>query len=122
MAIDNPLDAYEKQYPKPEFDPLTLTASITKHILVASAITQAIDTVRNALTGVSMNERLHAMWEVLRLSFEGLETRTDKTGVDLEEFKASIRIAFARDALEQSDKKRERYVKILGNAIVSDSR
>ena len=29
MPIDNPLDAYEKQYPKPEFDPLTLATSIT---------------------------------------------------------------------------------------------
>jgi len=73
--------------------------------------------VANRFTRASVDERLQAMWNMLVMETEHLET-TKANGEDVQE---AIQLAMRRDAEEFNDRKRERYVKLIGNALRSET-
>jgi hypothetical protein len=57
------------------------------------------------------------MWNLLVIEVKHLET----TKADPEDVAEAIQLAMRRDAEEFNDKKRERYVKLIGNALRSET-
>jgi hypothetical protein len=119
MAIDDPKDAFEQQYMQEEGkSPLVLTVFTGK--LAFPKATLPLEIFRKVVdrfTRVSVEERLQAMWHLLVMETEHLET----TKANPEDVQEAIQLAMRRDAEEFSDNKRERYVKLIGNALKSET-
>jgi hypothetical protein len=73
--------------------------------------------VADRFSRASIEERLQAMWNMLVMETEHLET----TKANAEGVQEAIQLAMRRDAVEFNDKKRERYVKLIGNALRSET-
>jgi hypothetical protein len=56
------------------------------------------------------------MWELVKKEFDQVET----TKADHGDVQRAIQLAFAYDLRERNDTKRERYVKLIGNALRSE--
>jgi hypothetical protein len=119
MAIDDPKAAFEQQYMKrEEKSPLGLTIFTGKLAFPKAALPLEIfRKVAERFTRVSVEERLQAMWDLLVMETEHLES----TKVSPEDIEEAIQIAMRRDAEQFNDKKRERYVKLIGNALRSET-
>jgi hypothetical protein len=119
MAIDDPKAAFEKEYMQPEErSPLPLTVFVGKLAFPKAALPLEIfRTVWDRLSRPSVEERLKAMWDMLVMETEHLETTTMRTEDAIE----AIQVAMRRDAEEFNDKKRDRYVKLIGNALRSET-
>jgi hypothetical protein len=126
MAIDNPLDALDQQYMK-EDEP-KLPAKIAKFVGSMGAKLAfpdgglALDILLKVAEALfdkdSTKERITKMWEMVKSEFEHVET----TKADHGDVQRAIQLAFAYDSRERNDKKRERYVKLIGNALRSEER
>lgn len=118
MAIDDPKAAFERQYmQEEEKSPLALTIFTGKLAFPKAALPLEIfRKVADRFTRASVEERLQAMWNMLVMETEHLET-TKASAEDIEE---AIQLAMRRDAEEFNDKKRERYVKLIGSALRSE--
>ncbi len=73
--------------------------------------------VANRFSRISVEERLQAMWKMLVMETEHLE----KTKADTEDIAEAIQVAMRHDAAEFNDEKRQRYVKLIGNALRSET-
>ena len=120
MAIDDPKAAFEQQYmQEEEKSPLGLTLFTGKLAFPHAALPLEIfRKVADRFTRASVAERLQAMWNMLVMETEHLET----TKASPEEVQEAIQLAMRRDAEEFNDKKRERYVKLIGNALRSEAK
>jgi hypothetical protein len=118
MAIDDPKAAFERQFmQEEEKSPLALTIFTGKLAFPKAALPLEIfRKVADRFTRASVEERLQAMWNMLVMETEHLET-TKASAEDIEE---AIQLAMRRDAEEFNDKKRERYVKLIGSALRSE--
>jgi hypothetical protein len=118
MAIDDPKAAFERQYmQEEEKSPLALTIFTGKLAFPKAALPLEIfRKVADRFTRASVEERLQAMWNMLVMETEHLET----TKASPEDVQEAIQLAMRRDAEEFNDKKRERYVKLIGNAMRSE--
>jgi hypothetical protein len=117
VAIDNPKEAFEQQYMREEEKtPLEMTAFTGKLAFPKAALPLEIfKKVADRLTKVSVEERLHAMWNFLVMETEHLES----TKVSVEDAAQAAQMVMRRDAEEFNDAKRERYLKVFGNALRS---
>jgi hypothetical protein len=121
VAIDNPIDAYRKAYPD-EQQPLPETAAMLAAKLVLPGFFMDVaGTVFERLGRVSQDERAKAMFELLLGELKRLQDVT-ATKADANDLKEACQLAIRHDAAEFNDKKRDRYIKIIGNAIQSESR
>jgi hypothetical protein len=118
MAIDDPKAAFERQYmQEEEKSPLALTIFTGKLAFPKAALPLEIfRKVADRFTRASVEERLQAMWNMLVMETQHLET----TKASPEDVQEAIQLAMRRDAEEFNDKKRERYVKLIGNAMRSE--
>src|SRR5450755_2815888 len=106
MAIDDPKAVFEQQYMKEEEQSaLGLVVITGKLAFPKAALPLGIfQKVANRFTRVSVEERLQAIWKMLVMEVEHLET----TKADAEDIAEAIQLAIHRDAEEFNDKKRER--------------
>src|SRR5271157_6048708 len=116
MAIDDPKGAFEQQYmQEDEQSPLGLAVFAGKLAFPKAALPLEIfQKVMNRFTLPSYQERWRAMWDMLVMETEHLET----TKASIEDMQEAIQFALRRDF---NDKKRERYVKLIGNALRSET-
>ena len=119
MAIDDPKTAFAKQYmQEEEKSPLELALVTGKLAFPKAGLPLEIfRKVANKLTRVSVEERLQAMWHMLVMETEHLEA----TKANSEDIEQAIQLAMRRDAEDFNDRKRERYVKLIGNALRSET-
>lgn len=119
MAIDDPKVAFEQQYMQAgEKSALELVVFTGKLAFPKAALLLGIfQNVANRFTRASVEERLQAMWKMLVMEVEHLDT----TKADAEDIAEAIQLALRRDAEEFNDKKRERYVKLIGNALRNET-
>jgi hypothetical protein len=117
VAIDNPKEAFEQQYMREEEKtPLEMTVFTGKLAFPKAALLLEIfGKVADRFTKVSVEERLQAMWNFLVMETEHLES----TRVSVEDAAQAAQMVMRRDAEEFNDAKRERYLKVFGNALRS---
>lgn len=116
MAIDNPKDAFEKHYfpDDDEKSPLGLVVLGGKVAFPKGGV--LLDIFRKAaerLTRPSIEERLKETWKMLVKETDHLE----ETKVSHEDVVEAIQLIMRRDAEQFNDAKRERYMKVFGNAV-----
>jgi hypothetical protein len=118
MAIDDPKAAFEQQYmQEEERSPLGLTLFTGKLAFPHAALPlEMFRIVADRFTRASLEERVLATWHMLVMETEHLEA----TKASPEDVQQAIQLALRRDAEEFNDTKRERYVKMIGNALKSD--
>lgn len=120
MEIDNPLDAYEQQYMN---DEPTLPNKLAKYAsnfgikitflkggLAVEILLKVLDNLFDRESGV---ERVKALFELVKGEFEHVEA----TKASHEDVQKAIQLAIWYDRHERDDAKRERYVKLIGNAL-----
>jgi hypothetical protein len=73
--------------------------------------------VAERFDAISMRERLKAMWDLLVMEIEHLES----TKADVEDMREAIQLALRRDAEAFNDRKREPYVRLISNALRSET-
>lgn len=120
MAIDNPIDAFERQYMQEELTlPKELATIAGKLALPDKGLAlEILQRVAGALFDhVAIKERFKAMWDLFVMEIGHLET-SKASGEDVQQ---AIQMAFLYDRQQRDDRKRERYVKIVGNALKSES-
>lgn len=117
MPIDNPKEAFEQQYMKQEEEtPLELTVFAGKLAFPKLGLPLEIfKKVSQRFTKVSVEERLEATWNYLVTETEHL----DSTKASIEDAAQAAQTVMRRDAEEFNDLKRQRYVKVFGNALRS---
>jgi hypothetical protein len=122
MDIDKPRKVFGNiYYPESEDkSPLELAVFGGKLAFPKAAMPlELFQKIYNRLTGISIDERMRETWKFFVGEFDRIEDiKADKE--DLEDLKEAIQIAMRRDAEEFNDKKRERYVKLIGNAVRSE--
>jgi hypothetical protein len=119
MAIDNPKDAFEQQYmQEDDKSPLAITVFGMKLGFPKAAL--PLEIFRKAaehLQGPSIKERMLETWHMLVKETDYLE-KTKASHADVAE---AIQLVMRRDAEQFNDAKRERYVKLIGNALRSET-
>src|SRR5947209_1111809 len=123
MAIDNPKAVFEQQYMKDEENlPLGLAILVGKvggklafpdGGLALEILEKVADVLFNDVT---VKERVKAMWDLFVMEISHLET----TKASREDVQRAIQLAFVYDRQQRDDQKRERYVKLIGNALRSE--
>lgn len=123
MAIDDPIDAFEQQYMKDEPE---LPGKLAKYAaglgfklampdggLAADILVKVVDALFDKPSGV---ERVRALFELVSGEFKNVE----RTKASHEDVQKAIQLAVWYDRHERDDQKRERYVKLIGNAVRSE--
>lgn len=119
MAIDNPKEKFEQEYmQEEEKSPLGLTVFVGKLAFPKAALPlEMFQKVANRFTRISLEERVREMWKMLVTETDHLQS----TKASLEDVEEAIQIALRRDAEQFNDTKRERYVKLIGSALRSET-
>lgn len=120
MAIDNRIDAFKKAYPDEENPPRDLALFATRLIL-PEFVVRAFDGVLGRIDRKSQDQRAKDMLELLVNELKDIKNET-ATKQDLNDLRESLQLAIRHDVWEFNDKKRERYVTIIGNALRADTR
>jgi hypothetical protein len=126
MAIDDPKAAFKEQYLGDEKFPVSLVVFGTKLVFPKVAfLLDVFNRVYDRFQKPTVEERIKAMFELLVQETEHLESRIDDTNaskVSADDLQEAIQLVIRHDAEEFNDKKRERYVKLVGNAVRSQVR
>jgi hypothetical protein len=125
MAIDDPLEAFDQQYMREEPD---LPNKLAKFFGETGAklafphggfVLEAMQIAAHALFDrASTEERIKQMWDMTRKELE----RVERTKATVEDVARAIQLSVWYDHHERDDKKRERYVKLIGNASRSETK
>jgi hypothetical protein len=119
--IDDPFDQLKKQHPE-ETKNLGVDAALSVSTTLFpqfAFLLGALKQVRDRFTSTAAAERVADMLDLLEGEAKRLD-RTKATKLDLEDLKESLQLAIRYDAEDFNDRKRERYVKIISNALMSD--
>jgi hypothetical protein len=123
VAIDNPLDAYEQQYMQDEPTlPNKLAKFTAEHGFKLAfpdgglALDILLKVVGVLFDKEGSSERFNVLFELIKKEFEHVET----TKASHEDVQQAILRMFWNDVQERNDAKRERYVKLIGNALRSE--
>jgi hypothetical protein len=123
MAIDDPKAAFEQQYMQEEEDlpqGLAIFAGKVGGKLAfpgGGLALEILEKVADVLfNDVTVRERLKAMWDMFVMEISHLKT----TKASREDIQTAIQLAFVYDRQQRDDKKRQRYLKLIGNALRSD--
>lgn len=116
MAIDNPFDAIDKAYPeKRSYLPGDL-AMLAAKCMLPEFVMDALSTVFERLDRNLQEERAKATTRLLINELKDLQEK--KVSKDeLEDLKEAVQLAIRHDVEEFNDKKRDRYVRIVGNSL-----
>jgi hypothetical protein len=121
MAIDNQYDAIAKAYPEKEPSLPTDLALLAAKFALPGIITDAFSTVCERLDRKAQEERAKATIKLLMADLKDLKERK-ASKEELDDLKESIQLTIRHDVAEFNDRKRERYIKIIGNALRSEKR
>jgi hypothetical protein len=120
MAIDDPFEAVNKQYPDGSdvpFAELTLgSATVALGFPVTSPLAILFGFLDSFNTSARQN-RGEAFIRVLIEQFKELETSLKNMKTDVKEVQAALRIALHNDLDEMDDKKRDRYITAATSAV-----
>jgi hypothetical protein len=126
MAIDDPKAAFERQYIDEEKSTVDLVVFGTKLALPKIGfLLDIFGKVYDRFQKPSVEERIKAMFRLLVQETEHLEAMIENTNaskVNADDLQEAIQLAIRHDAEEFNDKKRERYVAVIGNALRSEAR
>jgi ribosomal 50S subunit-associated protein YjgA (DUF615 family) len=127
MAIDDPRAAFEQQYLKEEEKSPVGIAAFTGKLAFPKAafLFEIFQRVHDHFQKPSVAERISAMWQLLVAEVEHLESQiqdVNASKVSPDDLQESLQLAIRHDAEEFNDKKRERYVKLIGNSLRSTSK
>jgi hypothetical protein len=124
VAIDDPIEVFDQQYMREETELPSKLAKFAGDIgsklafpdggLALDILTKVADALFDR---ASTTERITAMWEMIKTEFKHVE----KTKANHEDVQKAIQLAIWYDAHERDNKKRERYVKLLSNALRSET-
>jgi hypothetical protein len=119
--IDDPFDQLKKQYPEEQKNPGVDAALMASKALfpALAPLLGVLGQVRERFTKTATMERIADMLDLLENEVKRLDSR-QVTKVDLEDLKESMQLAIRYDAEDFNDRKRERYVRIIGNATASE--
>jgi hypothetical protein len=119
--IDDPFDQLKKQYPEEQKNLGVDAALIASKALFPqlAPLLGVLNQVRERFTKPATMERIAVMLDLLENAVKRLDS-TNVTRLDLEDLKESLQLSIRYDAEDFNDLKRERYVKIIGNALLSD--
>jgi hypothetical protein len=126
MAIDSRVDAVEKQYPEPgeSLFPLALAAAELA-LPYAGPLFKFVELIRGHFSTKEREERVAQFLAILRdheKLLHVLGNNIEKINVSIEDLAEGVQIAAWRDAEAFNDAKRDRYAKILGNAVRSQDK
>lgn len=123
MAIDDPKGVFEQQYMNEEPELPGKLAKFAGGIGAKLAFPEgglALDILVKVADALfdkdSATERVTAMWKMVKGEFDHVE----KTKASHDDVQRAIQLAIWFDRHERDDKKRERYVKLIGNALRSE--
>ena len=128
MAIDDPFQAFDSQYSATdESGPVKAALALVKHALPgASTVVELFETVYDHFSAEGRERRLSEMWGLIVREFKyahskikDLEEAISKK-LDSGDLRESIQLMMRFDANEFNDNKRERYLRLLGNALLSE--
>jgi len=120
MAIDNPIDAFKKLHPDEEENlPKDLAVLVTK-LALPGFIGTILGAAYERLGRKAQAERANETLELLLNELKHLQGLT-ATKVEVNDLKESLQLAIRHDVEEFNDNKRDRYVKIIGNALRSET-
>jgi hypothetical protein len=123
MPIDDPKAAFKQQYIDDEKTPVNLVVFGTKLAFPkAGFLLDIFSKVYDHFQKPSVNERIAAMFQLLVQETEHLESKMDRVSaskVSADDLQEAIQLAIRHDAQEFNDRKRERYVKLIGNSLRS---
>jgi hypothetical protein len=116
MAIDDQFDAIEKAYPeKQPYLPEELATYAAKCVL-PGFLMDAFGKIFERLDRNLQAERAKATTKLIMDELKDLkEKKASKE--ELDDFKEAVQLAIRHDVEEFNDKKRDRHVKIIGNAL-----
>lgn len=123
MAIDSRVDAVERQYPEPgeSIFPLALTAAELA-LPHTGLLFKFVELIRGHFSTKEREERAAQFLAILRdheKLLEVLGQNLEKVNVSVEDLAEAVQVAAWRDAEAFNDAKRDRYARILGNAVRS---
>jgi len=123
MAIDDPIKAFEQQYMTEE---PTLPNKLAKYAaeagfklaipesgLAADILMKVVEALFDRPSGM---DRVNAFFELVSSEFKHVE----RTKASHEDVQRAIQLAIWYDRHERDDSKRQRYIKLIGNAVRSD--
>jgi hypothetical protein len=120
MAIDDKFDAIEKAYPEKEpYLPDELAALAIKLVL-PGIVTDALGEVCKRLSPKAQEQRAIETLKLLVTQVKDLKAKA-ASKKELDDLKEAIQLAVRHDVAEFNDRKRERYVKIIGNALRNEN-
>jgi hypothetical protein len=130
MAIDDPFAAIENQYGESENSELlgrvvhgaTTTLSVAAlggdpHILLFTALSALLERI----LPTNRNARAQALLDMLIAEFRKHDVAIQRMGVQISDLQRATQIALTADANMFNDQKRDRYVKMITNAIYSET-
>lgn len=126
MAIDNPYDAVDKQYPKEEegvVNSIAKTLGSAKELGVPFPFgLGGVLGFINARTRKARLDRAHAYIDELVAHIQKLEGVVEHMRTDVQEIQASMLISLEYDVDQFNNTKRERYISAITNAVASETK
>ena len=120
MPIDDPIDAFKKQHAKEPSVPLGIAILAGKLAFPKGGfLFEIFKKVYERFGKKAIEERIAETSELLFNEVRYLQD-TKATKLDVEDLKEAIQLTIRHDAQEFNDHKRERYMKIIGNALQSE--
>jgi hypothetical protein len=126
MAIDDPKAAFEQQYLKEDERSSVGIAVFTGKLAFPKVafLFEIFNKVHAHFQKPTVEERMRAMWQLLVEEVNHLESQiqdVNSSKVSPDDLQEALQLVIRHDAEEFNDKKRERYVKLIGNALKSES-
>ena len=120
VAIDNPIDAFKKLHSEEdEYLPKSLAILAAKMVL-PGFVSTILNAVCARLGTKAQVERASEMLELLLNQLKHLED-VAATKIEVNDLQESLQLAIRHDVNEFNDNKRDRYVKMIGNALRSET-
>jgi hypothetical protein len=120
MAIDDPFDAVDKQYPDGPDGPFAHLTLGSATAALGFPIASPLAIIFGFLDSFSTQARLDrglAFIRVLNEQFKGLESSVKGMKTEVAEVQAALRIGLHNDLNEFNDQKRDRYITVAKSAV-----
>ena len=120
MGIDDPIEAFKKQYPQEDESPAKDLALYVAKFALPGFVGDIMSTVYERFSRKAQAERARDMFDLLSNELKHVQDILT-TKIDKKDLLESLQLAIRHDAEEFNDRKRDRYVKIIGNALRSEA-
>jgi len=121
VAIDDPIEAFKKTHADEPPHPLKEMTVLAAKLALPGVVGVLLDAVCGRLSAEAQRHRYNETLEFVCEELRNLGSAT-ATKEELNDLKEALQLAIRHDVAEFNDKKRDRYIKIVGNAIRSETR